>query len=197
MSEPAKPSPPVPAKGESKADEKARIAKMRGRLLELRVQGLSLRQCAIQLVSEGSLRAPTEHTAYTLVRYHHAQMQKAAKGSTYVVEAERELYVERLELLYRKVLGRAVGVVGEEKLTPMLQYLNAQLCAKIAEQIAAAKGVQTKPKIEADIGVHEKFDPAAEHARAVIEKQQARASGKFIDVTAITVHPEPKEETSS
>jgi hypothetical protein len=52
----------------------------------------------------------------------------------------------------------------------MIQYLNLQLAMNLAEKIAGANGVATRPKIEADLNRGEKFDPMKEHARAVVMK---------------------------
>jgi hypothetical protein len=54
--------------------------------------------------------------------------------------------VARLEWLPRKALTRADGY--------------------------DANGEATRPKIEADLNLGEKFDPVKEHARAVVETQQ-------------------------
>jgi hypothetical protein len=83
-------------------------------------------------------------------------MLRAAQGNEIIVEAERELYTARLERLLRKALARA----DDPKLSPMIQYLNLQLAATLAEKIAAANGVATRPKVEADLNLREKFDPA-------------------------------------
>lgn len=70
-------------------------------------------------------------------------MLKAARGNEIIVEAERDLYVARLERALRKAWTRADGFDndGNRTLSPMIQYHNLRLVMELSEKIASANGV--------------------------------------------------------
>ncbi len=150
------------------------------------MQGVPLKEVTAVVAAERLISSPNDHAAYALVHHHWKQMMKAARGKEIIIEAEQELYVARLEQILQKAFSRSDGYDddGNRTLTPMEQFHNLKLAVEIAEKIAAADGVATRPKIEADLNVGEKFDPVKEHARAVVEKQRLRASGKIIDINS-------------
>jgi hypothetical protein len=91
------------------------------------------------VVAEGLISAPNPHALCQVVNHDYRQMLKAARGAEIIVEAERELYVARLECCLRKAMARAdgYGANGEKTLSPMIQYLNLQLAATSSQRRTA------------------------------------------------------------